>query len=169
MVAPDEEFSLLKALGEIDGEHGYLQELVIKDNQTKPEFGGGLCQIGTTTFRATIASGLPVSERRNHSYRVVYYEPAGTDATIYSPAPDYKFKNDTGHYVLIKTRIEGTKIYFDFWGTKDGREINIEPPVIYNIVAPPPEKIIKTIDLEVGVKNVPKAHMPAPMPNLIIQ
>ncbi len=150
LIAPDEEFSLLKALGPIDGEHGYLQELVIKGNETKPEYGGGLCQIGTTTFRATIASGLPVTERRNHSYRVRYYEPAGTDATIYDPAPDYKFKNDTGHYLLIKTRIEDTKLYFDFWGTKDGREVTITEPTIYNIVPPPPEKIIKTTDLEPG-------------------
>ena len=50
LIKPGEEFSLLKALGEIDGEHGYKQELVIKGNKTVPEYGGGLCQIGTTVF-----------------------------------------------------------------------------------------------------------------------
>lgn len=153
LIKPGEEFSLLKALGRIDGSTGYLQELVIKDNKTIPEFGGGLCQIGTTLFRTTFNSGLPVTQRRNHSYRVVYYEPAGTDATIYDPAPDYRFVNDTGNYVLIQTRIEGNQAIFDFWGTKDGRQINIGKPVIYNIVKPGPTKIVETPTLKEGQKK----------------
>ncbi len=153
LIQPDEEFSLLKALGTIDGTTGYLQELVIKGDKTTPEYGGGLCQIGTTTFRATLASGLPVTERRNHSYRVRYYEPAGTDATIYDPAPDYKFKNDTGHPVLIQTRIDGDDVFFDFWGTKDGRTAEKTESEIYNIVKPAPGKIIETLSLKVGEKK----------------
>ncbi len=159
LIKPGEEFSLLKALGEIDGKHGYLPELVIKGNKTIPEYGGGLCQIGTTVFRATFNSGLPVTQRRNHSYRVVYYEPAGTDATIYDPAPDYRFVNDTEHYILIQARIEGSTISFDFWGTKDSRKIEVGKPVIYNIVSPGPTKIIETPDLPEGQKKcTEKAH-----------
>ncbi|MCX6793302.1 MAG: VanW family protein [Candidatus Falkowbacteria bacterium] len=159
LIKPGEEFSLLRALGRIDGSTGYLQELVIKENKTIPEFGGGLCQIGTTLFRTTFNSGLPVTQRRNHSYRVVYYEPAGTDATIYDPAPDYRFVNDTGKYILIQTRIVGNQAIFDFWGTKDGRQINIGKPVIYNIVAPAPTKTIETTTLKEGEKKcTEKAH-----------
>ncbi|MFA6253190.1 MAG: VanW family protein [Patescibacteria group bacterium] len=145
-----EEFSLITALGDIDGQHGYKQELVIKGNKTIPEYGGGLCQIGTTVFRAALGTGLPITERRNHSYRVVYYEPAGMDATIYDPKPDLKFLNDTGNYVLIQSRIEGTKLYFDFWGTSDGRVATTTKPTIYNVVSPAPKKIVKTTDLPVG-------------------
>jgi len=118
LIAPDQEFSLVTALGEIDGEHGYKQELVIKGNETVPEYGGGLCQIGTTMFRGALSTGLPIIERRNHSYRVSYYEPAGTDATIYNPWPDFKFLNDTGHYILLQTRIEDNDLYFDFWALR---------------------------------------------------
>ncbi len=153
LLKPGEEFSLLKTLGEIDAKSGYLPELVIKDNKTVPEYGGGLCQIGTTVFRATFNSGLPVTQRRNHSYRVGYYEPAGTDATIYDPAPDYRFRNDTGHHVLIQARLSGDDLAFDFWGTKDGREIEYTKPVIYNIVQPRPTKIVETTDLPEGVKK----------------
>ncbi len=159
LIEPDEEFSLITNLGEIDGEHGYRQELVIKGDKTIPEYGGGLCQIGTTMFRAALASGLPVTERRNHSYRVPYYEPAGTDATIYNPWPDLKFKNDTGHYILIQARIEGNELYFDFWGTKDGRVVMMTEPEVYNIVSPPEKKIIKTTDLEPGqTRCTERAH-----------
>ncbi len=159
LIKPGEEFSLVKTLGEISSSTGYLPELVIKDNKTVPEFGGGLCQIGTTVFRATTESGLPVTMRRNHSYRVQYYEPAGTDATIYDPLPDYRFINDTQNYILIQSEISGDNLSFSFWGTKDGRVIEKTNPVIYNIVKPPPAKIIETLDLKPGVKKCSeKAH-----------
>lgn len=159
LIKPDEEFSLLRTLGEVDRASGYLQELVIKENKTIPEYGGGLCQIGTTMFRAAVASGLPITVRRNHSYRVSYYEPAGTDATIYDPAPDFRFINDTGNYILIQSRFVDSKIYFDFWGIKDDRLIEKSKPVIYNIVKPQPTKITETTDLAPGEKKcTEKAH-----------
>lgn len=153
LINPGEEFSLITALGEIDGASGYKQELVIKGNKTTPEYGGGLCQIGTTVFRAALSTGLPIKERRNHSYRVSYYEPAGMDATIYDPKPDFRFLNDTGNYILIQTRIEDTKIYFDFWGTSDGRIATTTKPLVYNLVSPPARREVKTIDLKPGQKK----------------
>jgi len=153
LIKPDEEFSLVRALGSIEASTGYLPELVIKDNRTIPEYGGGLCQIGTTMFRAALATGLPITARTNHSYRVSYYEPAGTDATIYDPAPDFKFVNDTGNYILIQSRIEGNNLYFDFWGAKDGRKVVQTKPTIYNLVKPGPTKIIETTSLKPGEKK----------------
>lgn len=153
LIEPGGEFSLLKTLGEIDGEHGWLPELVIKGNKTTPEFGGGLCQVGTTMFRAAMASGMPITERRNHSYRVRYYEPAGTDATIYEPAPDFKFKNDTTNWLLITTSIKGDEMAFTVWGKNDGRLAHQTTPRVYNIVAPPPKKIIETLDLPPGTEK----------------
>lgn len=159
IIKPGETFSLIDALGPIDGQHGYLQELVIKGDKTVPEYGGGLCQIGTTTFRAAYGTGLPIVERRNHSYRVSYYEPAGTDATIYSPKPDMRWLNDTANNILIRTRIEGTELIFEYWGTSDGRKATATEPRIYNIVKPPETKYIETTDLEVGEENcTERAH-----------
>lgn len=153
LIKPGEEFSLIGALGEIDGDAGYLTELVIKGNKTVPEYGGGLCQIGTTVFRTALASGLPITMRQNHSYRVSYYEPAGTDATIYDPTPDLRFVNDTGNYVLIQSRINKNDIYFDFWGVSDGRTATTTYPTIYNIVKPQPTKIVETENLKPGEKK----------------
>ncbi|MHB8903890.1 MAG: VanW family protein [Patescibacteria group bacterium] len=153
LIKPGEEFSLVKTLGDVSKETGYFPELVIKGNKTVPEYGGGLCQIGTTVFRAALASGLPITSRQNHSYRVAYYEPAGTDAAIYIPNPDVRFINDTNNYILIQVRIVKTKIYFDFWGTKDGRIATTTTPVIYNITKPAPTKLIETTDLAAGIKK----------------
>lgn len=168
LVMAGEEFSLLKTLGEIDEKAGYLRELVIKENKTTPEFGGGLCQIGSTTFRAVLASGLPVTARQNHSYRVPYYERdgdgktigPGKDATIYSPNPDFKFINDTGFGVLITTAIKGDRLTFAFWGTSDGRKAEQTKAKVFNIVAPPEKKVIPTTDIPVGTtKCTEKAHV----------
>ncbi|MFA5130102.1 MAG: VanW family protein [Patescibacteria group bacterium] len=159
LIGPGEEFSLLKTLGPITADYGWLPELVIKGNKTTPELGGGLCQIGTTAFRAALNSGMKITERQNHSYRVRYYEPAGTDATIYDPAPDFKFVNDTANSILIHAYIKGTIITYEFWGTKDGRVASVPTPKVYNIVAPPPKKLVETTSIKAGTtKCTETAH-----------
>lgn len=159
LIAPGEEFSLNRALGDVSGATGYLPELVIKGDKTIPEYGGGLCQIGTTTFRVALNAGLPITERKPHSYRVVYYEPAGMDATIYNPRPDLKFINDTPSYLLLQTKIEGDNLIFELWGTNDGRKIELSKPRIFNIVGPGPTKLIETEELAPGVKKcIERAH-----------
>ncbi|MFH1564478.1 MAG: VanW family protein [bacterium] len=165
LIKPDEIFSITATLGDINGESGYLPELVIKGNSTTPEYGGGLCQIGTTTFRAALQSGLPILERRNHSYDVRYYSPTGTDATIYGPHPDVRFVNDTGRHILFLTSLEGTKLTFEFWGTKDGRNVKFAgkeetddfaklTPITYNIIKSGVPKYIETDTLPPGKKKI---------------
>ncbi|PIY96162.1 MAG: hypothetical protein COY66_04840 [Candidatus Kerfeldbacteria bacterium CG_4_10_14_0_8_um_filter_42_10] len=159
LIKPEEEFSLLKALGKFEASEGWLPELVIKGNKTVPELGGGACQFGTTMFRAALDTGLPVTSRRNHSYTVSYYYPIGTDATIYDPAPDLKFINDTKNYILLQTKIEGNELIFEMWGTKDGRIVEKTDPRLSGWQSPPPTKTIETEDLAPGqVKCTERAH-----------
>ena len=130
LIKPGEEFSFVKALGEVDGDHGYLPELVIKNNATEPEFGGGICQVSTTAFRAAIYSGLKITARRNHAYPVSYYNPQGMDSTVYVPNPDLRFINNTPGYILIQTKIVGTILTFDLYGADDGRKTTVDGPRI---------------------------------------
>lgn len=130
IVKPGEEFSFVKYLGEVDGTTGYLPELVIRNNKTEPEFGGGICQVSSTVFRAAIYSGLKISERRNHSYAVQYYKPYGMDATIYIPKPDFKFINTTPGAIFMQPEIVGTELIFRFFGTRDGRTATVDGPHI---------------------------------------
>jgi len=159
LISPDQEFSLVQALGRIDKDAGFLPELVIKGDRTVLEYGGGLCQIGTTMFRLALNAGLPITERASHSYRVSYYEPAGLDATIYNPRPDFRFVNDTGHHLLLQTEIDGDALVFEFYGTKDGRKVKGEGPEIYNVVQPGPPQFIETDELNPGEKKrIESAH-----------
>ena len=125
-----EEFSFNQYLGNVDAANGYLPELVIKENVTTPEYGGGICQVSTTAFRAAMESGLKITSRRNHSYPVAYYGLPGYDATVYAPSPDLKFVNDTGYPVHITTSIIGTRVIFEVRGTRAGREVKVNGPFV---------------------------------------
>ena len=132
VLAPGEEFSFNENLGDVDASTGYLPELVIKDNQTVPEYGGGICQVSTTLFRAAVYAGLDIRARQNHSYVVRYYGTPGFDATIYPPFPDMRFVNNTPGHLLIQYRIVGTKLFFEIYGQDDGRNVEVVGPVLYD-------------------------------------
>lgn len=133
IIKPGEEFSFNKYLGPVEKETGFLPELVIKRSGTVPEFGGGLCQVSSTVWRAAMHSGLPITQRKNHSYAVQYYAPQGTDATIYPGVIDLKFVNDTGNSVLVWPHYKASDyIIFDFYGTSDGRTVKLSTPYQYD-------------------------------------
>lgn len=168
LIAPGETFSLLDALKPFDVTNGYVPELVIKGTKIIPEIGGGLCQIGTTTFRAAMNAGLPIVERRNHSLVVSYYnDPSnnnpGTDATIYDPSPDFKFLNDTGHYILFQAEnlVDTQELRFTFWGTSDGRKGSYSPPVVTRWIPVGETQYIETTDLKPGEQSCQAAHIGA--------
>jgi len=136
ILAPNQEFSFNKFLGPVEKEQGFLPELVIKKDGTVPELGGGLCQVSSTTFRAAMQAGLPITQRKNHAYAVQYYSPQGTDATIYPGVVDLKFINDTlGHILIWPYLKDQNTLVFDFYGTKDGRKVTLEKPVQWDRAA----------------------------------
>jgi len=132
LIKPGEEFSFNKILGEVGPEQGYEPELVILKDKTAPEYGGGLCQVSTTTFRAAVLAGLEITQRYAHAFPVKYYNPQGFDATIYPPFPDLRFINNTPANILVQTKIKGTELFFEFYGAEDERRVVIEGPQQYD-------------------------------------
>lgn len=123
LVKPGQVFSFGEYLGEVGAAQGYAESKVILDGRQEFQYGGGLCQVSSTLFRAALNAGLPIIERVNHSFQVSYYTQPygvpGVDATIYYPAVDMKFKNDTNKYILIQTAYSGTTLKFQLYGTKE--------------------------------------------------
>lgn len=165
LIPPGEEISLVDELRPFTIADGYLPELVIKGDEIKPEVGGGLCQIGTTVFRGAMNSGLEITERRNHSLVVGYYnDPSngnpGTDATLYEPKPDFRFKNDTEHHILLDTFVDLStyELVFTFWGTSDGRNGYYTPPEILSWNGYGPTEYVETTDLAPGVTRCQAPH-----------
>jgi vancomycin resistance protein YoaR len=133
IIQKGEEFSFNKYLGPVEEEQGFLPELVIKATGTVPELGGGLCQVSSTTFRAAMEAGLPITQRKNHAYAVQYYSPQGTDATIYPGVVDLKFINNTPGAILVWPYFKDKDtLIFDFYGTKDERVVTLQKPIQYD-------------------------------------
>lgn len=149
-------FSFNNTVGDVSKLTGYKEAYIIKEGKTILGDGGGVCQVSTTLFRAILNSGLPVTERHPHSYRVAYYEqgsPPGLDATVYSPSYDLKFRNDSGHAILIQAYadLQTKTLTFDLYGTADGRQVTITKPVITNQTPPPEDRYQDDQTLPVGV------------------
>ncbi len=160
LLAPNETFSFNKVVGDISQKTGFQQAYVISGGKTILGDGGGVCQVSTTLFRAAMNAGLPIVERRAHSYRVGYYEqdsPPGLDATVFSPTTDFKFLNDTGHHILIQAVVDSKKttLQFNFFGTSDGRVAGISKPTLTDQIAPPDDLYVDDPTLKVGqVKQI---------------
>jgi len=159
LVKSGEVFSFNKAVGEVSGSTGYKQAYVISSGRTVLDDGGGICQVSTTVFRAALNAGLPIVARTAHAYRVGYYEQrgfkAGLDATVWAPAVDFAFKNDTDHSILVQTVFDGSsaKLEVSIYGTGDGRKVQITDPVISNIQPAPPDEFQDDPTLPKGTKK----------------
>ncbi len=131
LIPPGEEFSFNEVLGPVDATSGFKPEKVIKKDKLEYEYGGGICQVSTTFYRAVLQAGLPITERKPHSWKVSYYSQSmgdGLDATIYPGVADLKFINDTPGNMLIQAYTEGAEVYFKVYGTNDGRVVTLDGP-----------------------------------------
>lgn len=155
LVAPGETFSFNKAVGEISQATGYKSAFIIKEGKTLLGDGGGVCQVSSTLFRAVLNAGVPIPERTAHAYRVSYYEQnyqPGFDATIFQPAPDFKFTNDTPAHILIQTEFDekAKKLTFSLYGTSDGRKAEVSKSRTWDVVPAPPDLYVDDPTLPVG-------------------
>jgi vancomycin resistance protein YoaR len=165
VIAPGEEFSFNKYLGDVSPETGYETGLVIYGNQTIRGVGGGVCQVSTTVFQTAFFAGFPITERYAHGYRVGYYESGtvyasgqkynsgvGLDATVYGPIIDLKFVNDTPYYLLLTSSYKAAdqSLTFRFYSTSMGRVITKDGPTLSNVVPHGPPKYQESSDLSPG-------------------
>ncbi|MCX6703215.1 MAG: VanW family protein [Candidatus Zambryskibacteria bacterium] len=147
VVAPGAEFSFTKALGEVTEEAGFSKEKIFLNGEVTKGVGGGLCQLSTTLFQTVMNTGLPVTERHNHSYSVSYYD-VGLDATYADPGPDFRFVNDTLYPITIKGTALNHKVRFEIYGTPDGRVASTSEVEISQIVDFPPVRNVVVEALE---------------------
>lgn len=125
LVEPGGVFSFNESAGERTAAKGYEEAPAIVDGKLVPQLGGGVCQVGTTIFNAVFESGLPVVQRRNHSFYISHY-PTGRDATVSWGGPDFQFKNDTKNWVLVSVSYSSSSITVSLYGTDPGYGVTAE-------------------------------------------
>jgi vancomycin resistance protein YoaR len=162
-IAPGETFSMVEQLGDISLDEGYSEAWIIYGDRTIKGVGGGVCQVSTTLFRTAFFGGYPVVERNPHSYRVLYYEQkpngsnnsklAGLDATVYVPIVDFKFTNDSDHWLLMETYVYGVyrQLVWKFYSTPDGRTVDWKTTGLTDRKDPPDTIYEEKADLKKGV------------------
>ena len=105
VVPPGAIFSVDKSVGPRDPAHGFTGKgHVFVDGHMELQSGGGMCQVATTLFNASMLADLKIVERHQHVRTVPYVDP-GRDATIYHGQKDFKIQNntDTPIYISYKT------------------------------------------------------------------
>jgi vancomycin resistance protein YoaR len=161
LVPPGATFSMASALGDISLDNGYAEALIIIGGRTVKGVGGGVCQVSTTLFRTVFFGGYPIVERHAHAYRVSYYEKdaanrnnarlAGLDAAVFVPLVDFKFINDTPHWLLMETYLNSAgSLTWKFYSTKDGRSVEWNTTGITNVVEAPKPLYKENSELPAG-------------------
>jgi vancomycin resistance protein YoaR len=122
LIKPGETFSFNEVVGPRTAERGFLEGQMIIGSLVLPSIGGGVCQTATTLFNDAFEVGLPILERTNHNLYLSHY-PLGRDATVSWGGPDFKFKNDLQHGILITTSYTDSTLTFTFYGTNEHRRV----------------------------------------------
>ena len=148
-------FSFNKELGPIGLNTGFVPGLVIAGDRTATGVGGGICQVSSTVFRALYGAGLPIVERRNHSYQVHYYDPQGMDATIYQYSQDLKFSNDTGGALWFQISWDDAHaaLEVNVFGRPRAETVQIGKPVTLSTSPSPANRLISDPTMRVGQRR----------------
>lgn len=156
LVPPGAIFSTSDTIGDLTLAAGFKMGYAIQGDgngglTTVPAEAGGICQVSTTLYHAVFRAGLQVVERNWHSYWISIYGIAptglqGLDATIAPPYKDFRFRNNTGNWLLIKAIPDGKNLTFQLWGVDPHWTVAIGKPVITNIRPTSQAKVIEYSD-----------------------
>jgi vancomycin resistance protein YoaR len=122
VVRPGETFSFNQVVGPRTAQRGFLEGQAIENGLLVPSIGGGVCQVATTVFNAAFLGGYPIVERHNHSFYISHY-PLGLDATVADGGPDFQFRNDTSHPLVIHTSYTDQTLTVSFYSAPLGRTV----------------------------------------------
>jgi vancomycin resistance protein YoaR len=134
LVAPGQVWSINAATGPRTAAMGYTEAPVIVNGQLSPDIGGGICNVSTTIFNTAFFGGYEIVERYPHDFYISHYPP-GRDASIYyDGGMDFKFKNDSPYYILIKTDHSDSSVTIAFYSTKTDVDVSYSDTGFTNIV-----------------------------------
>ncbi len=147
VLAPGEQFSFNKTVGRRTVEGGFMVAGVYKNGKHDVDIGGGICQVSTTLYNASLFANLKIVRRSNHSMPVPYV-PLGRDATVDYGSADLMFENNTDKPIAVSSSVSGGQVTFRILGKKDS-ETTIK------LVSGP------SSSWDVGVKQQPDPSLPA--------
>ncbi len=114
---PGESFGYNDAIGPTTAANGYHPAPSYVGGKTVDDYGGGVCQVSSTLYYATLLANLEIVTRYCHQYAPSYI-PFGCDATVYDGPIDFVFRNNTDYPIRIVTSWYGYNLTVTIQGTK---------------------------------------------------
>ncbi|RDY29459.1 hydrolase [Romboutsia weinsteinii] len=125
LLMPGESFSYNDHTGLRTIANGYKNAPVIVQGVVQEGVGGGVCQVSTTLYNATLYAGLEYVNLRNHSIPSSYAE-KGRDATVADGSIDFVFKNNLSYPIYVNNYVSGNTVTCQIYGSyKDKQKIEI--------------------------------------------
>lgn len=155
ILQPQERFSYNTILGRRTADKGYKEAGAYANGEHVLELGGGICQVSSTIYNATIFANLQIDERTGHTYEPSYVTP-GEDAAVSYSNPDFVFTNNTGATLGIKTTFKDRTVVATVFGVptlEEGVKRYMRSEKIAD-VAPPEDKVVEDPTLLPGQTQV---------------
>lgn len=121
---PGQTFSYNETLGERTAAKGYQSAPSYSGVSVVNSIGGGICQVSSTLYCATLMADLETVERSDHGLTVSYID-YGMDAAVSWGGPDLKFKNNTNYPIKLKAEATNGYVTVQILGT-DEKDYYIE-------------------------------------------
>ncbi len=119
VLMPGDTFDYNKVLGKRTEEKGYKPAGALDAGNSKTEVGGGICQVSSTLYYATLLSDLEIVTRRSHSLPSAYMPMMGIDATVSWNGPEFRFKNNTDYPIRIEAEVSDGYVRVKLLGTDE--------------------------------------------------
>lgn len=117
VIQPGETISYNQLLGNRTTANGYKPAPAYVGTELQLSIGGGICQVSSTLYLASLFAELTPVERRNHGFPVDYI-PMGLDATVSWGTTDLKLRNDYEFPVKIKAHVDDENVYVKILGVE---------------------------------------------------
>ena len=127
VLLPGQTFSYNDVVGQRTVEAGFQVAKAYSDGQEVDELGGGICQVSSTLYGATLYARLKIVSRQNHYFKVGYLD-YGLDATVSWRQPDFKFRNDKDFPIKLAAYLneDDQSLVVEVWGTDmDGIKVKL--------------------------------------------
>ena len=125
VMMPGEVLSGYECLQPFTTSNGYKTAAAYENGKVVDSIGGGVCQIATTLYGASLEAEVEIVQRQNHSMIVTYVEPS-MDAAIAGTYKDIKIKNNYSTPIYVEAYTSGKKLTFTLYGKEtrpEGRKV----------------------------------------------
>lgn len=122
ILLPGDTLSGYECMSPFTTENGYFTAAAYENGQVVDSVGGGVCQIATTLYDASLMAELEITQRQNHSMIVNYVKPS-MDAAIAGTYKDIKITNPYDTPIYVEGGTSGRKLTFTIYG-KETRPSN---------------------------------------------